>query len=150
MVLQENPINIAYTGEALSPHMDLIYYESPPGLQLLHCLRLVRLSSYQPSLTMLNSARKLSDHFFKNRNDDSVIGGESLLLDSYPIVEELRNNYPEQFHSLTTIPATFQKIHYNRLVIIRMMVDHTHVHTETCPYILSVECRTLYWENTKR
>ena len=35
------PNDIAYTGEKLSLHMDLLYYESPPGLQLLHCLRCV-------------------------------------------------------------------------------------------------------------
>ena len=35
---QEGAINIAYTGEPLASHMDLCYYESPPGLQLLHCL----------------------------------------------------------------------------------------------------------------
>ena len=28
-----------YTTEAIGAHMDLCYYESPPGLQLLHCLR---------------------------------------------------------------------------------------------------------------
>lgn len=35
-----NPINIAYSNVSLGFHMDLMYYESPPGLQLLHCLRL--------------------------------------------------------------------------------------------------------------
>ena len=38
VVAQEGAINIAYTGEPLAAHMDLCYYESPPGLQLLHCL----------------------------------------------------------------------------------------------------------------
>eukprot|EP00731_Ephydatia_muelleri_P027775 Em0019g648a len=33
------PINIAYTPVKLDLHMDLAYYESPPGLQLLHCLK---------------------------------------------------------------------------------------------------------------
>ena len=40
MIKTEDPINIAYSGTKLLPHMDLVYYESPPGLQLLHCLRL--------------------------------------------------------------------------------------------------------------
>lgn len=34
-----NPINIAYSSEELGFHMDLMYYESPPGLQFLHCIR---------------------------------------------------------------------------------------------------------------
>ena len=33
------PINVAYSTVGLDFHMDLIYYESPPGLQFLHCLR---------------------------------------------------------------------------------------------------------------
>ena len=38
---EENPINIAYSNAVLDFHMDLVYYESPPGLQLLHCVRWV-------------------------------------------------------------------------------------------------------------
>jgi len=30
--------NIANTSLALEPHQDLVYYQAPPGLQLLHCL----------------------------------------------------------------------------------------------------------------
>lgn len=36
--VQPNPINIAYSNAALELHMDLMYYESPPGLQFLHCI----------------------------------------------------------------------------------------------------------------
>jgi hypothetical protein len=32
------PINIAYSSVALGFHIDLNYYESPPGLQFLHCI----------------------------------------------------------------------------------------------------------------
>lgn len=32
-------INVAYTPLPLRLHMDLMYYEAPPGLQLLHCLK---------------------------------------------------------------------------------------------------------------
>ncbi|XP_065882771.1 gamma-butyrobetaine dioxygenase-like isoform X4 [Dysidea avara] len=84
LLVKDNPATIANTGEGLPLHMDLLYYKSPPGLSLLHCLRY----------------------------DDSVIGGESLLLDCYPILEDLKNNYPEQFHTLTRVPATFQSIHH--------------------------------------
>ncbi|CAN0544228.1 unnamed protein product, partial [Ectocarpus sp. 12 AP-2014] len=38
VVSQANPRNMAYTNERLRMHMDLVYYESPPGLQFLHCL----------------------------------------------------------------------------------------------------------------
>ena len=34
-----NPINIAYADIPLPFHMDLIYYEAPPGLQFLHCIK---------------------------------------------------------------------------------------------------------------
>lgn len=33
--------NIAYSEVGLELHMDLMYYQSPPGLQLLHCLKQV-------------------------------------------------------------------------------------------------------------
>ena len=35
----EDPINISNTDVELEAHMDLEYYQSPPGLQLLHCVR---------------------------------------------------------------------------------------------------------------
>lgn len=86
--------------------MDLVYYESPPGLQLLHCLKYgvcecahILLYSFNPSCY---------------RNDDMVVGGESLLLDAYPVLEEMRTQYPKEFDILTKIPATFQKVHHKR------------------------------------
>jgi hypothetical protein len=36
---EPSPINIAYSATKLCFHMDLIYYESAPGLQFLHCLK---------------------------------------------------------------------------------------------------------------
>ncbi|CAI8026162.1 hypothetical protein GBAR_LOCUS15057 [Geodia barretti] len=35
----ENPINISFGSTLLEPHMDVVQYESKPGLVLLHCLR---------------------------------------------------------------------------------------------------------------
>ena len=49
------------------------------------------------------------------RFDDCVTGGESVLLDSLPVLEELKRKYPTYFDTLVSIPATFQKIHYERL-----------------------------------
>jgi len=34
-----NPINAAYTSVHLQCHMDLIYYEAPPGIQLFHSIQ---------------------------------------------------------------------------------------------------------------
>nr|XP_006823837.1 PREDICTED: uncharacterized protein LOC100373291 [Saccoglossus kowalevskii] len=39
VVSKPQPINVAYSTAKIPFHMDLVYYESPPGLQLLHCLR---------------------------------------------------------------------------------------------------------------
>jgi gamma-butyrobetaine dioxygenase len=36
VVVEENPINVAYTSVELPSHADLLYYEGPPGVQLLH------------------------------------------------------------------------------------------------------------------
>lgn len=49
--------------------MDLAYYESPPGLQLLHCLQY----------------------------DYAVLGGESLLIDAFAVAEHVRRNEPRAF-----------------------------------------------------
>ncbi|XP_033105401.1 probable gamma-butyrobetaine dioxygenase isoform X2 [Anneissia japonica] len=83
---EERPINIAYSSMGIEYHMDLAYYESAPGIQLLHCVRF----------------------------DDKVVGGESFFLDIFYVVEELRNRFPVEFETLCTVPATFQKIHFKR------------------------------------
>ena len=70
---QEGAINIAYTGEPLASHMDLCYYESPPGLQLLHCLAF----------------------------DGGVEGGETTLIDAFAVAEQLRREEPEVTLTLT-------------------------------------------------
>ncbi len=63
-------------------HQDLLYYESPPGLQLIHCT-----------------------HF-----DDSVEGGENVFLDGFAAALELKNSSPEDFATLTSTDATFQSV----------------------------------------
>ncbi len=63
-------------------HQDLLYYESPPGLQLIHCTHL----------------------------DDSIEGGESMFLDGFAAAAELRNRSPEDFAVLTSTAATFQSL----------------------------------------
>ncbi|CAK4073507.1 unnamed protein product [Aphanomyces euteiches] len=86
VVAEHNPVNIAYTNERLKLHMDLAYYESPPGLQLLHALR------YDPS----------------------VQGGNSTFRDTFEAAETLRTRFPEHFKTLTRVPATFKKFHLER------------------------------------
>lgn len=39
VVSTPDPINIAYSSVHLDLHMDLAYYESPPGLQVFNCVR---------------------------------------------------------------------------------------------------------------
>eukprot|EP00038_Savillea_parva_P018706 m.25149 g.25149 ORF g.25149 m.25149 type:complete len:519 (+) comp4214_c0_seq1:75-1631(+) len=80
------PINIAYSPLGLPLHQDLVYYESPPGLQFLHCLDFA----------------------------DTVQGGESTLLDSVGLLEDFRHSHPHHFATLCQVPALFQKIHYER------------------------------------
>ena len=48
------------------------------------------------------------------RNDPCVEGGESLLLDLYPIVSELKKKHPREFETLTKVPVTFQRKIMNR------------------------------------
>jgi len=38
VISSPNPTNIAYTNKELKAHQDLAYYESPPGIQILHCI----------------------------------------------------------------------------------------------------------------
>mmetsp|Transcript_13206 Transcript_13206/g.32095 ORF Transcript_13206/g.32095 Transcript_13206/m.32095 type:complete len:581 (-) Transcript_13206:441-2183(-) len=73
--------NVAYTSSALCPHQDLAYYESPPGIQLLHCAAMGR----------------------------GVSGGESTLIDAMAAAHRLREIRPESFDCLVRCPATFVK-----------------------------------------
>ncbi|KAK7104337.1 gamma-butyrobetaine dioxygenase-like [Littorina saxatilis] len=84
--------NVAYSADGLIYHQDLLYYESPPGLQFLHTLKF----------------------------DDCVSGGESLIVDAFKVANEFRQSHPNEFEALATIPATFQKIHYGRSVPVHM------------------------------
>lgn len=51
-----------------------------------------------------------------SRNDKVVVGGESILLDAYPVVLEMREKYPKEFDTLTRVPVSIQRVHYKRLV----------------------------------
>jgi hypothetical protein len=75
-----NANNIAYTSVPLPPHQDLAYYQSAPGLQLLHCV-----------------------------NNRGVRGGESTLIDAVAAANEFRRLAPDLFQALATCEATFIK-----------------------------------------
>ncbi|KAI9490583.1 hypothetical protein BDB00DRAFT_837149 [Zychaea mexicana] len=72
--------NIAYTSLYLGFHMDLMYLDCPPGVQLLHSLK------------------------------NSVTGGSSIFVDSYRAVELLKEQHPEDYAILCKTPVTFHYI----------------------------------------
>jgi len=107
---EPDPVNIAYTSLELEGHMDLAYYESPPGLQLLHCLRF----------------------------DDCVRGGESTFIDIHNIAEMLRERDPESFRTLCRVPATFQKEHMERERPVLMRYQRPHISTNAAGEVIAV------------
>uniref|UniRef100_K3WUI5 TauD/TfdA-like domain-containing protein n=1 Tax=Globisporangium ultimum (strain ATCC 200006 / CBS 805.95 / DAOM BR144) TaxID=431595 RepID=K3WUI5_GLOUD len=86
VVAEQNPVNIAYTTHHLKHHLDLAYYESPPGFQFLHALRF----------------------------DETVQGGESTFVDVFAVAQEFRRLHPKHFETFCRVPATFKKHHLNR------------------------------------
>ena len=78
------PNNSAYTAHALRNHMDLPWFENPPGYQFLHCL--------------INSAK----------------GGDSSAIDAFAVANYLRNNEKEIFETLVNIPLKFKDKDYTQ------------------------------------
>ena len=66
-----------------------------------------------------------TSEYLLHRFDPCVNGGESILLDAYPVLEELRQKHPEHFATLARVPATFQKIHYERYILL-VLRRHAH------------------------
>jgi len=62
----------------LSVHTDLVSREAQPGIQFLHCLVF------------------------------EAEGGDSILVDGFSAAEELRNQYPEDYQLLTTVPVRYR------------------------------------------
>jgi len=81
----QSPSNIAYSNESIDLHMDLTYYDSPPGLQILHCLS----------------------------DSEKICGGESIFLDAFFVANLFKQSDPEAFHVLSSYPTTFQKIEHD-------------------------------------
>ena len=78
------PNNSAYTAHALRNHMDLPWFENPPGYQFLHCLE--------------NSAK----------------GGDSSAVDAFSVGNYLRNNEKKIFETLVKIPLKFRDKDYTQ------------------------------------
>ncbi len=73
--------NVAYTSQDLGFHMDLLYMEQPPHIQLLHCIR------------------------------SSSSGGASRFTDSYRAVQDLYENNIKHAEALSRSPITFHYNH---------------------------------------
>ncbi len=81
------PNNSAYTAHALRNHMDLPWFENPPGYQFLHCL--------------INSAK----------------GGDSSAVDAFAVADFLRKNEKETFDILVNTPLKFRDKDYTQEAI---------------------------------
>ena len=81
------PNNSAYTAHALRNHMDLPWFENPPGYQFLHCL--------------VNSAE----------------GGDSSAVDGFAIADYLRKSEKEIFETLVNIPLKFRDRDYTQKTV---------------------------------
>ena len=78
------PNNSAYSAHTLRNHMDLPWFETPPGYQFLHCLT--------------NSAE----------------GGDSSAIDGFAVADYLRKNEKEIFETLVNIPLKFRDKDYTQ------------------------------------
>ena len=78
------PNNSAYSAHALRNHMDLPWFETPPGYQFLHCL--------------INSAE----------------GGDSSAVDGFAVADYLRKSEKEVFDTLVNVPFKFKDKDYTQ------------------------------------
>lgn len=83
------PMNAAYSCVSLEPHMDVPFYESAPGIQVLHCLQ------------------------------NEASGGESTLVDALAAADRLRSSHPSSFDVLCRTGAQWAHVdcasHYSRV-----------------------------------
>ena len=80
------PNNSAYTAHELRNHMDLPWFENPPGYQFLHCL--------------INAAE----------------GGDSSAVDGFAVSEYLRQNEKEIFDTLVNVYLKFRDKDYTQVL----------------------------------
>jgi len=75
---ESTPVNLAYTGLGLQAHTDNPYRDPVPTLQILYCL------------------------------ENTVDGGDSIVIDGFKIAEILHRDYPAYFEILSRYPARFK------------------------------------------
>lgn len=92
--------NVAYSTDSLDLHQDLVYHESMPGVQLLHC------------------------QSFHN----TVKGGLSTFLDIGVWMRAFKQQYPEDYATLTKIPAAFMKDDMEREEPAQYYYATPHIH----------------------
>ena len=78
------PNNSAYTAHGLRNHIDLPWFENPPGYQFLHCL--------------INASK----------------GGDSSAVDGFAVADYLRKNEKEIFETLVNVPLKFRDKDYTQ------------------------------------
>ena len=81
------PNNSAYTAHGLRNHMDLPWFENPPGYQFLHCL--------------INAAE----------------GGDSSAVDGFAVSEYLKQNEKEIFDTLVNVYLKFRDKDYTQVLL---------------------------------
>lgn len=81
--VEPNAINQAFTAAALPLHTDLPFYNLPPGIQVLHC---IKQSTHHPA------------------------AGRSLFVDGLAVAHRLREADPYLYKVLTDYPAVFEDI----------------------------------------
>jgi gamma-butyrobetaine dioxygenase len=95
---EPEPITNANTPLSLPPHVDLATREYQPGLQFLHCI------------------------------DNSAAGGDGVYLDGFRVAEIMRDEHPDDFRVLTSVPwqwANRSKISDYRWSSTPIVVDRT-------------------------
>jgi gamma-butyrobetaine dioxygenase len=85
--------NIAHTSQGLPPHNDFASYSFPPSVQALHMLQ------------------------------NETPGGESIIVDGWAILEQLRHDHPEYFEILCQFPVPFREFdEHNETYAVEPMV----------------------------
>ena len=86
------------------------------------------------------------------RNDDCVTGGETIVVDALAVAEKLRATHPHHFATLTRVPATFQRIHYERYhIYLAILFVLLHINSDCdlqkkpCAYDVSDATYPLKW-----
>ena len=66
------------------------------------------------------------------RFDPEVEGGESIFVDAFEVAKDLRKQFPDDFNNLVRIPATFQKIHFERYLF---LLESFHLLSQLLKYL---------------